>query len=103
MRREYDNIQILISYKENLDILIESGNFVEALKKATSLLEKCEMDFEVLIKKKDLLFLTNDLKSANQLVRNREVFLQMKSSSKLVVIKALLDRHANKIGTLKSR
>jgi len=75
----------------------------EALKKATSVLEKCEMDYEILLKKFDLLCKTNDLKSAKSLLAERESFINSKSQTKFIVLNAQLERFLNKIPDAKTR
>ena len=101
MRREYDNIQILIGYRDSIDKLTEEGDFNEALKKATSVLEKCEMDFDVLLKKIDLLCRTSNMSAASTLVHQRESFMSAKCPNKLAQAKSKIARYNNKLDDAK--
>ena len=101
MRREYDNIQILMSYKESLIKMIENDDFQEALKKVSSILEKCEMDIEMLITKIELLCKTGDPKEALRLLKERENFIESYSQTKIIILFAMVDRYSNKVDDAK--
>ena len=103
MRREYDNIQILMGYKSVLDSLIKEGEYADALKKVTSLAEKCEMDFGIQVKKFDLFCLTNDIKGAQKLLNDKETFFRKHSGSKFMQMSAQVDRYSNKIDEAKKK
>ena len=103
MRREYDNVQILMSYKDGLERMLEDLQFAEALKKVSTLLEKCEMDFEILVKKIELLCKTNEPKLALNLLGEREVFINSRSQTKCIALNAMIERYMNKIEESKKR
>lgn len=103
MRREYDNIQILIGYRDSIQSLIDQGDFAEALKKTSSILEQCEMFYEMLIKKIELLCKTNDPKGALALLKQRQTFISSKSPTKYVVLNAMIDRYMNQVDSAKTK
>lgn len=103
MRREHDTVHILMGYRASLDKLIQEGEYAEALKKAASLLEKCENDFEILYKTIDLHCRNNDTPAARALLARRQTFINGISPAKYVVLSAAVDRYSNKIEDAKSK
>lgn len=103
MLREYDNLQILLGYKEQLPRLVEEQQLPEALKKVSSLLEKCEMDVDLLILKIQLLCKTGDPKAAQSLLTERENFIELKSEVQLKILDAMVERYMNKLDESKKK
>lgn len=103
MLREHDSMQILSSYKDGLTKMIEEQQLPEALKKVSSLLEKCEMDYDLLVMKIELLCKTGEPKNAQQLLTERQAFLSAKSPTQFVVLSAMTDRYSNKIDEAKRK
>jgi len=103
MRREHDTVHILLGYKTSLDKLIQAEEYGEALKKAASLLEKCENDFEILCKTIDLHCRNNDIPAALALLSRRQTFINSISPAKYVALSAAVDRYSNKIEDAKTK
>ena len=78
-RREYDNLQILMTYKSNFDQHMEAGEYPEALRRLNSLLEKCDHDGALVEKKVEVLCLLGDHKAALAYAREKEAVLRERS------------------------
>ena len=59
--------------------MIEENKLQKALKKVSSILEKCEMDFEMLVIKMELFCKTGDPKTALGILKERENFIESHS------------------------
>ena len=101
MRREYDNIQILMSYKDQIEPLIDTQQFAEALKKVSAILEKCEMDFDLIVRKIELLCKINDPKTAKTLLREKAAYISTVSAPKFAILTAMIERYTNKLDEAK--
>lgn len=103
MLREHDSIHILIGFKDGLVKLIEEQQLSEALKKVSSLLEKCEMDYDLLVLKIQLLCKTGEPKAAQTLLSERQLLLATRSSTKHTILSAMVDRYMNKLDDAKKK
>jgi len=102
IRREYDNLQILISYRASLDKHIREEEFADALRKINALLERCDMDTQLIEVKIDILCRSNDVKAAKIFLREKETLLRNISEETYCLNAAKIDRYSNDLGNAKT-
>ena len=94
-RREYDNLQILMTYRSSLDNLIETGELPEALRKLNSLLEKCSHDISLIEKKIEVVCIMGEAKTALNFAKEKEALLRKRSPGLPQATYALIARYSN--------
>jgi DnaJ family protein C protein 7 len=95
IRREYDNLQILISYRSSIPKHIEDLEYHDALRKVNALAERCDHEIKFFETKIDILCLSNEVKVAKTFLREKEATWRKISEESFYRNSGKVDRFSN--------
>jgi len=101
IRREYDNLQILIGYKASLEKHLNEAEYSDALRKVNALLERSDADITLVNFKINVLCLSNDVKTAKAFLKEKESAIKRLSEDTYYWILARVDRYSNDLANAK--